>query len=677
MSVKNWNFTKIDNILAKTLAQECGISQMVAEILVSRGITSYAQADAFLNDEQVLEDPFSLIDMDRAVQRISRALEQDEPIVVYGDYDCDGVTSTAILYSYLSMLGAQVSYYIPKRETEGYGLNREAIGRLAEQGASLIITVDNGISALDEIRYANELGLTVIVTDHHQVGEELPEAYAVVDPHRPDCPSEFKYLAGVGVAFKLVTALENGDYDSTLEQFSDLLAIGTIGDIVPLVGENRTLVRIGLEAVAHTDNIGLAALMETAGISPQKLTAQNVAFGIVPRINAAGRMKDAAIAAELLLCDDPERAQILAQEVDALNQKRRSLEDGIMRDIEVMIAENPSLLNNRVLALYHEDWHPGIIGIVASKVLERYGKPVLLMSAENGQLRGSARSVEFFSLYQMLTACEKTLTQYGGHTQAAGFSLPEANFTEFYRDIEAYARKEYPVMPAFSYEVDRVLPPQELGLEQIRELSVLEPFGAANQVPLFCIKKAVLRGISPVSENRHLRLKMQYGGMEITAMYFGMSTDRFLFRVGETLDFLCNISINPYNGREYLSVMIKDIRPSGFEQKKFFNAKAYYEMYRRDEEITPQIRHRMIPNRDQTAVVYKYLRKCGAYTGEVELLYSAFPMLNYCQYRVILDVLEELGLIRVSPLLDRIDLCDCDHKVDLEAAPTLRRLKGS
>ncbi len=271
MSVKNWRLPKENRKLAQILAEECEISQMTAEILVNRNITTFAQADVFLNSDLIPEDPFALIDMKRAAERVMQAVDSGESIVVYGDYDCDGVTATVILYSYLSMLGAQVSYYIPKRESEGYGLNCGAIKRIAETGASLVVTVDNGISALEEIRYANELGLTVIVTDHHQVGEELPPAYAVVNPHRKDCPSEFKDLAGVGVAFKLVTALENGDYDSTLEQFADLLGHWhESGILCPLIGENRALVRIGLEAIAHTDNIGLAALMETAGISRAK-----------------------------------------------------------------------------------------------------------------------------------------------------------------------------------------------------------------------------------------------------------------------------------------------------------------------------------------------------------------------------------------------------------------------
>lgn len=677
MSVKNWRLPKENRKLAQILAEECEISQMTAEILVNRNITTFAQADVFLNSDLIPEDPFALIDMKRAAERVMQAVDSGESIVVYGDYDCDGVTATVILYSYLSMLGAQVSYYIPKRESEGYGLNCGAIKRIAETGASLVVTVDNGISALEEIRYANELGLTVIVTDHHQVGEELPPAYAVVNQHRKDCPSEFKDLAGVGVAFKLVTALENGDYDSTLEQFADLLAIGTVADLVPLTSENRALVRIGLEAIAHTDNIGLAALLDEAGISRDKINSQTVAFGIAPRINAAGRMADASLAAELLLCDDTQKAAELAGQLNALNTQRRSQEDGIFADIEEMICENPDVLYHRVLAFYHEGWHPGIIGIVASKVLERYGKPALLMSSEEGMLRGSARSVEFFSLYKMLVACEALLTQYGGHTQAAGFSLKEENFDRFYEEMEQYAARECQVMPAFTYEVDKVITPQELTLEQIRDTSVLEPFGTANQQPLFCLQRAVIRSVVPVSDNKHIRLRLTFGGMEISAMYFGMNTGRFLFREGETVDFLCNITINPYNGREYLSISIKDIRSTGFEQQKFFNAKTYYEMFRRGEALSTGVIKKMIPNREKTALVYKYLRQNRGYHGDVDLLFSVFRTggLNYCQYRVILDMLDELGLIEVSPLQDSITLSEYEHKVDLQQAPTLQRLE--
>ena len=677
MSVKSWKLPKENRELARLLAEECGVSELTARILVNRGITTYAAADQFLNQDTALEDPFAILDMDRAAERILQAVDSGEPITIYGDYDCDGVTATVILYQYLSMLGAEVDYYIPKRESEGYGLNCDAVRRIHERGTSLIVTVDNGISALEEVRLANSLGMTVVVTDHHQVGEELPEAYAVVNPHRKDCPSCFKELAGVGVAFKLAAALENGSYDGVLEQFADLLAIGTVADLVPLVGENRALVRIGLEVLAHTDNIGLSALMEEAGIAREKLSSQTLAFGIAPRINAAGRMADATLAVGLFLCDDPERAAQLAARLNALNQERRAQEEGIIEDIEAMIAGQPELLCRRVLAFYREGWHPGIIGIAASKVLERYGKPTLLMAADGGVLRGSARSVPFYSLYQLLTACEQYLTQYGGHTQAAGFTLEEADFPAFYEAVEAYSARHYQVMPAFTYEADALLSAQELSLEQIREISVLEPFGTGCQQPLFCLPGAKLRAVIPVSEDRHLRLKLWFDGMEITAMYFGMSTGRFLFREGDTLDLLCTVSINPYQGREYLSVSVRDLRPAGFAQQKFFNARAYYEMFRRKEPLSVSVVRKMIPSRDDTAMVYTWLRQQKGYTGDVDLLFSVFEKkgLNYCRYRVILDMLQELELIRLSPLMDQIELLACSHKVDLESAPTLRSLR--
>jgi single-stranded-DNA-specific exonuclease len=678
MALKEWKLPHVNESKAQVLAEECGISLLAAEILISRGISTFEQADRFLGADLELEDPFCLIDMDLAVDRIRQALENFEKIVVYGDYDCDGVTSTVLLVSYLSSLGANVSYYIPKRETEGYGMNKEAIAKLASEQVSLIITVDNGISALEEIAYANELGMTVIVTDHHQVGENLPQAYAVINPHRADCPSRFKELAGVGVAFKLITALEEGDYSYTLDQFSDLVAVGTVGDIVPLQEENRLIVMQGLSLLSQTEHIGLAALMEVAHIDPAHLSSQSIAFGLVPRINAAGRMNDAALAAELLLCDDTQQAARLADELDQLNQLRKSKEDGILSDIEQMILDHPDVLYHRVLTFYREGWHPGVIGIVSSRVLERFGKPNLLMTLEDGMLRGSARSVEFFSLYQALSACSSFLTQYGGHTQAAGFSLKQSDFSDFENMLEDYAKKYYKVMPGFSYTIDKEIRAQELTIDHIKSLSVLEPFGAGNQKPVFLLRNAKISGIEPVSEGKHTRLKLIFGGMPMSAIYFGAATEDFFYQPGDVIDLIAQISINPYRGKEYLSVSITDIRPSGFEPVKFFNAKACYEMFRRGEDLSPAVRSRMEPSRDQVAAVYRFVRKHRKINGDLDYLYQRFSAsgINYGQYRIILDLLSDVGLIAVSPLLDSITLLDGPDQVDLNSAKTLIKLKN-
>lgn len=679
MSMKRWNIPKVDKQLSKILATECEIPQIVADILVSRKITSTSKAQELLSDELSFESPLALKDMDKAVGRIKQAVEDFESIAVYGDYDCDGVTATTILYSYLMFLGAKVQYYIPKRIDEGYGMNELAIRSLAEQEVSLIITVDNGISAVCEIELANSLGMTVIITDHHQPPEVLPPAFAVVDAHRKDCNSTFKDLAGVGIAFKLVTAMEDGDYAYTLEQFADIAALGTVADIVPLIGENRSIVKYGLQMLAVTDNLGLRALMEVAKISTEKLSSQSLAFGLAPRINAAGRMEEAALAVNLLLSDTEEEATALAQQLEALNASRKEQESTILSDIEQQLGKSPHLLNDRVLTFYSEGWHQGVIGIVSSKVLEKYAKPNLLMTRNDDMLTGSARSVSDYSLFAALTACSDKLLRYGGHKQAAGFTLPVADFSEFKREIEEYSAKHFKVMPSFTYEVDKVLEANELAVETISSLDMLEPFGAQNQQPLFMVSNAKIEKIEPVSENKHVRVSLNAGGVYIKGMCFRMSTEQFMFSLGDEVDCLANITINHYNGKEYLSVIIKDMHLKGFSQDSFFNAKTYYEMFVRHEKMSDNVIKKVTPTRDEIAVIYKNLKNQNGCNGDVEVYYNTFLKIgmNYCKFRLILDVLSDAGLIIVSPILDSITICDAKGKADLNATETMKRLRGT
>lgn len=677
MAIKYWNLPEQNRQLAVSLSAQTGLSAFVTEILANRGYSTFGELEQFFGADQEFEDPYQLADMSLAVERIRRAVENFEKIAVYGDYDCDGVTSTAVLYSYLNLLGADVSYYIPSREGEGYGLHKESVQQLADQGVQLMVTVDNGISALEEVDFANSLGIDVVITDHHQVGDTLPNAVAVVNPHRPDCPSTFKDLAGVGVAFKLVTALEDGDYQCTLEQFGDLVAIGTVGDVVPLRGENRSLVRRGLELLKNTDNLGLAALMEVAGLHQGQLTSQNIAFGICPRINAAGRMGDASLAVRLLLSDTPEEAGQLARRLGELNHQRKQREEEIAKEIQNQIMSRPQVLYDRVLTFYHVGWHPGVIGIVSSRVLEQYGKPNLLMALQDGQLCGSARSVAEFPLYQALCACADSLIRYGGHKQAAGFLLEEEDFPRFKETLEQYAAKHYRVMPSFTYQIDKEIFPEELNLQNIKRLQVLEPFGAENQQPLFLLSRAKLADLQPVSGGKHLRLRLDFGGVSVSAMYFGVSPQRFFYEQGQELDILCNISVQNYNGREYLSAVIRDLRPSGFEQQNFFHAKTYYEMFRRGEHCSQAVLKKAAPTREETAVIYRYLTGHKGFSGDVEYLGTAFlpSGINYFKFRLILDSLEDVGLIKISPLLDGIALCPVKGKVDLASGETMQKLK--
>lgn len=678
MALKHWNIAKADPELSSILAEECGVSLLAASVLAARGHTRAEDAMRFLTPDEQLSSPFDIIDMDRAAERVQAAIDGYEKITVYGDYDCDGVTATAALYTYLSSVGADVAYYLPERDGEGYGLHEDAVREIAAGGTRLLITVDNGISALDEIALAKSLGMDVVVTDHHQPGDTLPDAAAVVDPHREDCACEFRDLAGVGVAFKLIAALEGGDYQTALDYFSDIVAVGTIGDLVPLTGENRVIVKYGLRALSMSDNIGLLALMEAAAVNPEEITAQTVAFSLVPRINAAGRMGSAGLAIRLLLSEEEGEAAELAGTLDRMNRERQESEGTIAADIERMIEADRSILSRRLIILKQPGWNHGILGIACSKLVERYGKPVLLMTGEDGMLRGSARSVGDFHLFKALSANAAVLTRFGGHKMAAGFSLKESDFDAFAEGMEAYARETFDLMPPLSFQVDKALSAEELTLEAISSLSVLEPFGSRNEAPLFLLKEARLESVTPLSGGKHQRLLLRLGGRPVTALCFGVSSERFIYPPGVSLDLLVTAGINRYNGSESVSLRVKDLRPAGFAEEPFFAAKGYYEKIRRGEPVSAAILRRAAPTREEAALVYRFLKTNGGCQTDLDGLFlrlSGYDI-NYCKLRILLDILEESGLITVSPGLDGVRILPVSGRADLTAAPTWKRVNG-
>ncbi len=677
MAFKKWNIKIANKNSVADICASSDISEFLAQILVNRGYDSIEKIDEFINAVDELENPFVLADMEIAVERINKAVTEFEKIAVYGDYDCDGVTSTSILYTHLSLMGANVIYHIPTRDGEGYGLNCDAIKYLAQNDVKLIITVDNGISAINEVELANELGMQVIVTDHHIPGEHLPPAFAVINPHRLDCPSAYKDLAGVGVAFKLIAALENADYDYVLSQYSDIVAMGTIGDIVPLTGENRTIVKVGLEQLSQTDNVGLISLANVAKLNMTSVNSQSVAFTLVPRINAAGRILDASIAVKLLIANDPEEALAIAESINDLNVERKSLEESVIIDIQKQIEENPQILSKRVLIFKGANYHHGIIGIVCSKILEKYGKPTIILTEnQDGTLTGSARSVDGFSIFDALYSCKDVFIKFGGHSAAGGMSLEKERFAEFDEKIQKFARKFHDIMPTFSYDVDMVIAPNDLNLANIKSLEILQPFGAKNQYPSFMIKGAKLQNVTPVGDNKHLRLGFTYGAIQIKAMLFRTSLNEFMYKIGETLDFVADISINLYNGNEYLSMTIRDIRPTDLEQERILNAKSYYDKFVLEEKLSFAVIEKIIPTRDEIAVVYRYINKSKTINGDIDNIYFSFSEhnINYIKYRIILNILTEAKLIKISLTNGSIEIQKADGKVDLQETKTYKRL---
>ena len=508
---------------AATLAAQQKEVGLLAGILAARGITDPTEALTLLAGEEELSDPMLLTDMDKACARILEAIDKEQTIVVYGDYDVDGVTATALLYQHLKGMGASVKCMLPSREGDGYGLSKNAIQSIHDKGCQLIVTVDNGISALEEAEFAASLGVDLIVTDHHLPHDALPKAVAVVDPRRADDHSPFKGLCGAGVAFKLCAALDGCPPEEMLDYCGDLAAVGTVADVMPLTGENRTLVKAGLKLLQQTDRPGISALLEEVGLEGKPITAENVSYAIAPRINAAGRMDNAVTALQLVLCEDEERAAELAHKLNEINVARQETKQEIVKAAQEQLDAEPAILEDRVILIWGRDWHPGVIGIVASRLVEKTGRPVIVVSVdEHGEGKGSGRSVQGFNLHECIASCEDILLRFGGHAMAAGLSVREENLPELRRRLNEWAARECAVLFTPPLECDLSIHLDRITVESVRRLEQLAPYGAENPTPVFVLEKAVIDGIFSVAERKHCHLRLRQGNASIYAVWFGM-----------------------------------------------------------------------------------------------------------------------------------------------------------
>ena len=556
-----------------------------------------------------------------------------------------------------------------------------AIDKLKEYGVSLIITVDNGIVAIDEVKYAKSLGIDMVITDHHQPREELPQAVAVVDPHRKDCPSEFKSLAGVGVAFKLVMALDEdeGDFNTLLENYSDLVAIGTIGDIVPIKNENRFFVKNGMKYISHTDRVGLKALLEEAGIYGKSFSTGSVSFTIVPRINACGRMSSSDKAVQLLLSDYKDISDEIAASIGDENRFRQKAEQEIVKEVEELFKREPHRIYEQILVVEGENWHQGVIGIVASKITEKYGKPSIVISSSNGLSKGSGRSIEGFSLYDAVYACSEHLTMFGGHPMAAGLNLYSKDVEAFKASIENYA-KNYGEIPAAKLKIDCKLNPKALSIDLINQISELEPFGFSNPKPMFVLSNMSLEKIQPVGGGKHLRLRFTRNDTAVTAMKFSITKEDFPYTVGDILDLAVSIDMNEYNGEKSLSIIIRDYKLSISDYESIIEFKRDFEKIKRGDINLKNSISLFIPSRNEFAEIYRYLRHNSGFKGTIDILQYRIgdTQINFGKMAVILDIMNECGLINL--LIDgddyAVNLKDVTGKVDLESSSLLKRLKS-
>ena len=621
-------------------------------------------------------DPMLMTDMEKAVDIIRTALTDGDIITIFGDYDCDGVTSTVMLEQYLTAQGANVNRYIPSRD-EGYGLNIPAIDEIAGRGTKLIITVDTGVSNADEAAYIKDKGIRLIITDHHTCPDILPAADAILNPKRPGDPSPFKELAGCGVVLKLIMALED-DVEGVTEQFADIAALGTIGDVVPLIGENRLIVTHGLEIMPYTENMGLYKLLCQCGFAEEfghgidaaKLTSHALSFTVCPRINAAGRFAHAGLAAELLLSEDDRLAEAKAAELTELNNTRREAEAAILAEVYALLAAEPSRLAERVLVLKGNDWHKGIIGIVASRVLNRYGKPIIIITDDGQTLRGSARSVEGFPLVPLLEHCTDLLEKYGGHVKAAGFSAPSENYDVLARRISTYTAEHYPVMPQDILYIDKVLQPADLELEAVEALDELAPFGEGNPVMLFLMQNCVIISKKPLKDGKYLSFNVRIAGEVQKVLCFFSTYSDFAYDTGQSVDIVVTLCINEWNGTRSVSAQLKDIRLSGFNQERHFAAYAAYESLVRGEALDPALAERVVPDKNDIKAVYDALRRSTC----VERIFAGVN-LNYCKFRIILDVLTECGLAEYDAVNNKVELKTVSEKADIENSKTLCRVR--
>ena len=679
MILRKWEVRPLDKERAAAFAQTYGVPFFLAMLMNIRGLDDAAHLREFLGEGEPLADPFLLKDMDKAAARITRAVDNMEKIAVYGDYDADGVTSTAMLYSYLETRGADVIFYIPQREGEGYGMNIGAVEYLKEQGVSLIVTVDNGISSVQEVARANELGIDVVVTDHHRPQEILPDAVAVVDAYRPDDTSPYKHFSGVGIAFQLLMALEDGagDVEDLLEAYSDLAAIGTIGDIVPLTGENRTLIRAGLERLSQSDRPGVQALLENAGIAGKALTSTNVAFTLVPRINATGRMGAPERAVRLLISGYEEEAEVLSEEICADNEERRRVEAEIAEAAFADI-EAKGYMKDRVVVVDGENWHHGVIGIVASRVTERCGKPCMIISRGETEARGSGRSIEGFSLFEAICACGDLLIKFGGHPMAAGITLKPENIEAFRKRINQYAAEHFPQMPTQTVTLDCKLNPAALSVSMAQSLTQLEPFGNGNPQPVFGLFNMEISNVTPVGGGGHLRLTLEKNGAVITAMRFNTKPEELPYHIGDKIDLAVQLEAREFRGQPSLTVIVRDMKFAAFNTEKNIASLASFEKWQRGEVLSAEDKNRLYPDRACLAAIYRALRTVnGKETDQVRFVSQFGKDMTLGLFKTALLVFEERGLVHSEIADDTFTatLIETSGKTDITRSPVLLALQ--
>ena len=672
MAIRRWVEQHPDPLQVSRIAAELNIGVLPAKVLAARGYTDPAAARRFLFCEEMDLEPRRRADMEKAAEAIQEAVARGEKIAVYGDYDADGLTATTLMYRCLSGLGAEVVCALPSREGSGYGLSRSIVEHFRETGVSLIVTVDNGISAYDEAEYARELGLRMVITDHHVAREDLPFADAVVNPHRLDDTSEFKDIAGVGVALELASVLENITMDEAIERYGVLATIGTIGDIMPLIDENRYIVSKGIRLFGQCDIPGLQALCGTVGIKMDAADETSVAYTIAPRLNAAGRMGNAELALALLLTEDMTEALALAEQLEGLNRQRQEVEADATKNIQQYFCEDPERVAEPLIFIAGEDFHPGVMGIVCSRLVDIFDKPAIVISVDGDVAKGSGRSVSGFSLFDMISSCSDLMEKYGGHDMAAGFTMNAADIPQLRERLFDYCKKNAHAFTLPELRIDSEVLMSELNEKDVEQLRCLAPFGSANKEPVFVLRGVTLTGVYPLGE-RHTRIGLRQGGQQVYAAYFGVCPEAFEYSVGDVLDVAVNLSIYRGQNGNFVSLKACGLSPSSFRKEDIDT----YEEYRRlcfsgkaDENS------KLRCTREDAAFVYRRLKQAGAQLFTERTFCGKYGDLPLGKILALIRVFAELGFITIQAenRSAMIRIVQDAPKRDLSESPTYRTI---
>ena len=685
MKYARWTGGDYDEAAARSL-RGAGYPALLAALLSARGVSSPEEAALLLDRERELShSPYLMKDMDKAAARIRRALADGERMAVFGDYDVDGITSTVLLVDYLRSRGADCLKYIPRRVEDGYGLGKEALRALMDQGVTLVITVDCGITGVEEALFAREIGVDLVITDHHECKDVLPRAAAVVDPRRSDCPYPFKHLAGVGVALKLVLALGRGREEALFARYCTLAAIGTVADVMPMTGENRTIVCRGLEAIGGTDFLGLRALLQETGLADREVTSIQIGFVLAPRINAAGRMGEAELAADLLLTGDPARAELLARELCGLNRERQAVEQEIFAQAVEQIEFLPDG-ERSALVLSSGSWHQGVVGIVASRLSEKYSCPSFMIHLQNGLGKGSCRSYGGFNLFAALESCQDLLVDFGGHELAAGFNIREEDIPAFRRRMNRcvceFCNGEKPVS---SLAVDVVIrDPGWVTLEEMEALSRLEPYGAGNERPVFAVMGARVESLQGVGQNRHLKLRLAMGEQRFDAIFFSATAAACGVAPGMRVDAAFHLQINEFRGVSSVQLQLVDLRPAAEPSQRERECLELIARLTAGGPVSAAEALRLLPERRQFAALWRAVVRLEPETEDAVTCLPALRRLagaldgteSFLRAALGLEVFAERGLVTLERREDMMIVRPRPGcRADLEQSVYMRRLR--